>query len=348
MVNSIHGNGNAPMDVKRVREEFLASRAALAPKTLVYYKQVLLDFELWLDGRDEFSPALYDAFIADLLDGWVRPGQTDAWYRKHANRSNNRSKHTITKYQRALRAFAHFAVDRGYLDYEVVFNPRNKSKLKILNPKPAPRTLLTGEDIQLLFTNSNTLSDDRDKLILALFLETGMRASEALSLEWKDVSEVALATEDLAEIAREHRLIHIRHGKGDKERRVPLMPITHRQLRLQPGEKLPNDRILRWDKRYKKNGKVNEPITYQGLYQILDALEDRTYRDAGREIRCNAHNLRRTFATMFIRNGGNAGQLQQLMGHANIATTMSYVHLVPGDMVEAVDQFGTFSAIDIE
>lgn len=119
-------------------------------------------------------------------------------------------------------------------------------------------------------------------------------------------------------------------------------------MRLQPGDKLPDDKILRWDKRYKRDGKVNEPLTYQGLYQVLDDLEERTYRATQKVIRCNAHNLRRTFATMFIKNGGNAGQLQQLMGHANIATTMGYVHLVAGDSVKALDQFGTFTGIDIE
>ena len=348
MVNSNHGNGNYALNISRVREEFLASKATLAKSTIVYYTQVLTDFELWLDGRDEFSPALYDAFIADLLDGWVRPGQTEQWYRQYANRAATRSKHTIAKYQRALRAFAHFAVDRGYLEYDAVFTPRNKSKLEVLIPKPAPRKLLTKEDISLLFDNAATLSDDRDKLILAIFLETGMRATEALNLEWRDVSELAMETENLADVPNDHRLILIRYGKGDKSRTVPLMPITHHKLRLQPGEKLPDDKILRWDKRYKRNGKVNEPLTYQGLYGILDDLENRVYRRTQREIRCNAHNLRRTFATMFVRNGGNAGQLQILMGHANITTTMGYVHLVPGDSVQALDQFGTFKGIDIE
>ena len=302
------------MNVKQVYEEFMKyQRGTNKPRTVDYYEQVIGDFMRWNGKRNELSPMIVDEFVGELKPsednplGWQPEG-------RHPRHIRPRSRHTLVKYRRALRAFGLFAVERGYLE---------QFKMKVKKP-PAPKQhLLSFEDIETLFAHVQTNSQDRDKLILALFLDTGVRAEEARNIEWKDIDLNA-------------ELIHIRLGKGDKDRFVPFGDVTRRQLlKLDFRE----GSILRTIRKY--DGEY-VPLTYQGLRKVLDRLE----RDTG--IKCNPHALRRTFATSYVRNGGDAFRLQRIMGHSDIQTTMKYVYLVNDDLKAAHEAHGPLVNLDIK
>lgn len=142
----------------------------------------------------------------------------------------------------------------------------------------------------------------RDIAILSLLLDTGVRASELCSL-----------TTDKVVISKADSYITVM-GKGKKGREIGL------------GERARND-LYRYIRQYRRGGgpvflsRFNEPLTTNGLDQILYRLRDWAHLDT----RAGAHKFRHTFAVNYLRNGGDVYKLSRLMGHTNVATTERYV-----------------------
>jgi site-specific recombinase XerD len=144
----------------------------------------------------------------------------------------------------------------------------------------------------------------RDRAILRLMVETGVRAGE------------------LCALTREHINIdddpHVRViGKGDKEREVgPLSPECcrdiRRYLRVQPRQ--PHEALF--------ISRYRQAMTINGLDQMLYRLRDAAGLE-GTEVR--AHVLRHTYAVRALRAGMDIKRLSLLMGHSTVAVTERYV-----------------------
>ncbi len=148
----------------------------------------------------------------------------------------------------------------------------------------------------------------RDRALLEVMYACGLRASEATGLEVGDI--------DL-----EAGILRAR-GKGSKERLVPVGSTAGRALTayLQRGRpKLVGDRLescLFLNHR-------GAGLTRQGLYKIVQ----RHARSAGLASKMSPHTLRHTFATHLLAGGCDLRSLQEMLGHADIATTQLYTHL---------------------
>jgi integrase/recombinase XerD len=145
----------------------------------------------------------------------------------------------------------------------------------------------------------NTCKRTKDKLIIRLLLDTGLRANELLSVLVKDV--------DL-----ENNMIRVRNTKNGEERVVFFTDETKQLLR-----------------KYMKGKKLDEKlfdITYDALYRKLKRLGNKV------EIELRPHILRHTFATLSLKRGINVITLQKLLGHKDIKTTQIYTHLVLDDL----------------
>lgn len=185
------------MEITQAFSEFLQYQEANnAPPTVKFYRQTVGDFLWWLEQhrRTEFTPGYVDEFITDLREGW-QPAE------RLINHRRPRGDQSLAKYRRALRAFANFSAERGYME-------PIKVKVK-LPPRPIPH-LLTEEDVATILLACEKL---RDRLVITLLVDTGLRASEALKLKWSDV--------DL-----ENGRALVRKGKGGKYRTVPLSPTS--------------------------------------------------------------------------------------------------------------------------
>jgi integrase/recombinase XerD len=148
----------------------------------------------------------------------------------------------------------------------------------------------------------------RDRALLETMYACGLRASEAIGLQ-------------LSELDLEAGVLLTR-GKGSKERIVPVGSKAGKTLRdyLRSG-------------RPKLVGLSDEPhvfvnrrggcLSRQGLYKIVQ----RHARTAGLEARMSPHTLRHTFATHLLAGGCDLRSLQEMLGHADIATTQIYTHL---------------------
>jgi integrase/recombinase XerD len=148
----------------------------------------------------------------------------------------------------------------------------------------------------------------RDRALLELMYACGLRASEAIGLEVGDVD-----LEDGVLRAR---------GKGAKERLVPIGSQAAHALTLYLGRGRPRLVGDRMEGRLFVNHR-GSGLTRQGLYKIVQ----RHARTAGLDGRMSPHTLRHTFATHLLAGGCDLRSLQEMLGHADIATTQLYTHL---------------------
>ena len=140
---------------------------------------------------------------------------------------------------------------------------------------------------------------DRDQALLLTVLDTGLRVGEVANMRRADVADGWLSVD----------------GKVG-QRRVPVSaPLADRLLALGKGEHL-------WTG-------LRGPLTRAGVVQAYKRMFSRagiTGPKAG------PHTIRHTFATWYLRAGGGVRQLQHILGHTKIETTMIYVHLAGVDV----------------
>jgi integrase/recombinase XerD len=144
----------------------------------------------------------------------------------------------------------------------------------------------------------------RDKVIISLLLDTGLRAKELLSLNKSDI--------DL-----ENRSIRVRNSKNGEERIVFFTTRTA-------------DLIKKYLRNHKNEKLFN--ISYQALYKLIKRIG----KKVGLDLR--PHLIRHTFATNAIKKGLPLPVVQKLLGHKDIKTTQIYLHLVNEDIKKLYDK----------
>jgi integrase/recombinase XerD len=188
----------------------------------------------------------------------------------------------------------------------------NNPAAEIALPRRArrlPRTLSAGEAERLMEAASETSPRAlRDRALVELLYGAGLRVSEAVGLERAGV--------DL-----EERLVRSL-GKGDKERVVPLGRSAVDALRRYLARGRP---FL--DRRHRPELFLNAqggPLTRAGAFLILKRLAEK----AGLEPRrVHPHLLRHSFATHLLEGGADLRSVQEMLGHADLATTELYTHV---------------------
>jgi integrase/recombinase XerD len=136
----------------------------------------------------------------------------------------------------------------------------------------------------------------------------GLRASEAIGLEIDDI--------DVSE-----RMLRAR-GKGSKERVVPIGRDAIAALRAY-GERGRPELVGLLNERHVFVNSRGAGLTRQGLYKIIKGHA----KAVGLDGRVSPHTLRHTFATHVLSGGCDLRVLQEMLGHADVATTQIYTHL---------------------
>jgi site-specific recombinase XerD len=150
----------------------------------------------------------------------------------------------------------------------------------------------------------------RDRAIVLLLLDTGIRASELADMAVRDVD------------VRNRRITVT--GKGRKSRALPISPETAKALWKYLTTERATDRM-------------HDPLfvavdTGEGMTRItLLTFLKRLGARAG-VANCHPHRFRHTFAVMYLRNGGNAFELQMALGHTSLGATQTYMHLAQADL----------------
>ena len=228
---------------------------------------------------------------------------------------------TLARKMAAVRSLLRFLAEEAVI-------PRSPGdSLQARRPGRALPTVLTEEEVVALLQATNaTPSPDglRDRAMLEITYAAGLRVSEV-------VSELGL---EVASLNLESGWVRCM-GKGSKERIVPLYPGIIERLRRYLTESRPKllapshsglagarDRRLRQTTALFLNRR-GRPLTRQGYWLILR----RYAQQASIATRLTPHTLRHTFATHLLQGGASLRHVQELLGHANIATTQLYTHL---------------------
>lgn len=164
--------------------------------------------------------------------------------------------------------------------------------------------------------NTRSITGLRNRCILGLMYEAGLRISEVLALKPRDVN------------IRERR-VEVLRGKGAKPRTVYFRSVALEELLERWKEQRPESEYLFCNIRGQERGGQVSSRNIQkavGLYG----------RRAGIPVRVTPHLLRHTCATEMLRRGVNLRVVQEALGHAWISTTQGYTHVVNEDLRRAM------------
>jgi integrase/recombinase XerD len=213
---------------------------------------------------------------------------------------------TVNTYLRTVNTYFRWLHTEGYAE-TLVKIPRLKEEQAVV---PA----FTSEQVAALLRYvPRTISSYRAQVISALILDTGLRIDEVLSID---------RAQDLD---YDQLLLTVRKGKGAKGRVVPFTLQLRKILIRFTRKQVPDYGTL---------------LFYSGKGDSLgqrNALRDFKLLCQGLLItgtRCSFHTLRHTFATSYLRNGGDVFRLQRILGHAKLDMTRRYVSIQSEDLRE--------------
>jgi site-specific recombinase XerD len=277
------------MDARAAADRFLSSRA-LSKGTRRAYRTDVDEFCAWLEQRgtplDDVDVRVLAEYVSWL--GGARPG-----------RRGKLAATTIGRKIAAVRAFL-----RHSLGPERVPDGR----LAPRRPRRLPDAPTRAEVERAL----DALEGDgpvplRNRALLELVYSAGLRSAEAVGL-------------DLSDVDFEQELVHVRRGKGGKERVVPL------------GEEAQH-----WVARYLREAR---PSLARGANDalFLSVRGRRLDTSTLRRILPHPHRLRHAFATHLLDGGADLRTIQELLGHSSLSTTQVYSHVDPRHLRRAYDR----------
>jgi integrase/recombinase XerD len=270
--------------------DFLSTERNYSENTTAAYRNDLSQFLVWLG--EEYP----------LTDSWgdVSGEIVGAYVKALEQKSYTAS--SIARKVAAIKSFFHYLLARGHISDDPtdgLDSPKVKKRLPVTLP---------AEDIRLLLeapANKRTPKNLRDAALLNVLYATGMRVTEAVSLRVEDV--------DLAESS----LICL--GKDQTPRTLPFNQETRNILKdyLENGRPhLVKDKDV--DALFLNHR--GQQLTRQGLWLIIKAYAD----EANLGDSVTPHTLRHSFAAHRLNSGADLREVQHLLGHANISTTLVY------------------------
>ncbi|MHB8507713.1 MAG: tyrosine-type recombinase/integrase [Candidatus Dormibacteria bacterium] len=227
------------------------------------------------------------------------------------------SEGSVHQYHATLKNFARFCLSRKLAD--------DPGVLEVKAPKQAqraPGVINREEETKLIAAALKP----RDKFIIRFLMGTGLRRAELLALTVDDI--VAGPDGDY---------VHVRLGKGRKDRMVPLdsrkmgtaLTKATRDYISRDRPESPGSRALLLT--HVRDAGDYQPLSASGLRSILRRLE----KDTG--IECNPHRFRHSYGTRAIQAGVPAFAVQRLLGHTTLDMVSEYVHYDDVSLMDAVN-----------
>lgn len=262
-----------------------------------------------ISGLTSATLATYKVHL-DLFERWCSNNAitfedlTTAHVRSFLAERQTKSQMRLVESYRRLRPFFRWAAQEQLCCdlFASIRKPRE--------PKPIVHAL-TVDQVKALInaTRGRGTIGERDEALIRLLVDTGLRISEALSLRLEDVN-------------LQDGCISVRLGKGQKDRIVFMGVKTVRAM----------TRYIR-----KKGGlaagtlftSCNGPLTRRHTHQHFVRLAEK----AGiKNVRLSPHTMRHTFATLYLKSGGDVFSLQRQLGHASLTMSKRYLDLTDGDV----------------
>lgn len=280
-------------------DEFLtycASERGLAANTVAAYRR---DLAVWRAYcvRSKLAPEdVTTDKVTDYLER-LRKGKPPA--------SKRYSSSSVARMLVSVRALHRFLVREGYIESDPTARVGSPKRTRSL-----PKAIPVEEIEALLETPGDHLLGRRDRAILETLYGCGLRISELVALDVDDV--------DL-----EAKTLLVRAGKGSKARRIPLGRALQRAVGEYANQSRPE--LSKRSASATSRGSLflnarGGRLSRQGCWKILKAHA----RAAGLAERVSPHTLRHSFATHMLDGGADIRVVQELLGHASLATTQVY------------------------
>lgn len=203
---------------------------------------------------------------------------------------------------KAFKVWLEYCHEEGYVSENVARNVRNVKKSKVVIRTFSDQEL---KRLAKFYTGRDYLSM-RNRIIMLLLIDTGIRLSELTGLTWDKI----------------HSDYIVIHGKGDKERVVPASPA-----------------LSKWLIKYRATmasyfeGKAIPPnvVLSRNAIPLTSTMIDKICKEAGKgsnvskDIRVSAHTFRHTYAQYQLRHGLDLYTLSRLLGHESISVTQTYL-----------------------
>lgn len=269
--------------------DYLSSELNRSQQTVESYRDDLKHFERFAkDLSDSFS---WETIDSDMIRDWME-----------SMMDKGNSAATVSRRLSALKTFYRFALARHYVESDPVYSIKGPKK-----EKPLPQFVKESEMDELL--DRQAWGDDynnvRARTIIILFYETGMRLSELVNLDDKDVNFVT----------SEIKIT----GKGNKQRIVPF------------GDELKNT-LLEFRRLRDASVEVKTPalvVSDKGTRMSPSKVQNIVRSNLSRVCslkKKSPHVLRHSFATAMLNHHVGIENLKKLLGHASISTTEIYTH----------------------
>jgi len=204
---------------------------------------------------------------------------------------------------------------------KILFNPFGEvgyiKTVSIIRDK-----ILSIDEVEQLFNGADTtLIGVRDRTVLAVLYGAGLRSGELFNLELQD-------------FVNDEKLLFVRHGKGKKDRVVPLGESTFTALhyfirKVRP--KLVRKKAVK-NIFTKKNIKKLDP-------DALGVILRHAVKNAGLERKVTPHMFRHTFSTHLLNNGADIREVQLLLGHSHIKSTAIYLNLTTAHLKDVYEKY---------
>jgi integrase/recombinase XerC len=288
--------------------QYLKLARGAAAHTVRAYRADLAQFLGYVEMHPDLGPAGLHRLEREQVRAFLSQLQQDDYKRA-----------SLARKLASLRAFCRWAKKQAYIQGDPTVG-----LVPIKQEERLPRFLRLKEVETLLNAPDTTEPDGlRDKALMELLYASGIRAGEAHAL---NVQDLHLDEEE----------VHIRHGKGDKERIALLGQFAVDALRdyLQHGrpelaaknEGIPDHAVFL--------NKFGRRLSDRGIRRTFDKY----FKIASDRLKTTPHTLRHSFATHLLNNGADIRAVQELLGHAHLVTTQVYTHVTTERMKEVYEQ----------
>jgi len=226
---------------------------------------------------------------------------------------------TVSRRLSAFKGFFAYMFREGLCPSDparLISGPRARRKLP---------EVLSADEVELLLRQPDLGNPGgvRDRAMLELMYGCGLRVSELVGLRLDDFQ-------------LNGELLKVR-GKGGKQRLVPVGGYARDAIARYLSDVRPQlvrDRLRAGDALF-LSIKLGRPLTRQGFWKIMQGY----VQAAGLKMRVTPHTLRHSFATHLLEGGAGLREVQELLGHASIDTTMIYTHIDRSHLLEVVRTF---------
>jgi site-specific recombinase XerD len=284
---------------KPITGDFYHKKGSLIKSNVYKFNNQVLPQKLTnfmvLKNYSQHTIRIYTDHIKSFLDNW------------EGNEIKELTTENITNYVQSTltqtnysRSYQNQMINAIKLYYRVIQN-RKLDQLELPRPLKEKKLpiILSRDEIRSIINSTFNL---KHKTIITLIYGTGIRLGESVSIKIRDIDF-------------ERRLIHIRAGKGKKDRIVPLPEILVKQLKIYLKQYLPIEYLFEGLNNRQYSPRSVQKILKQGLAR------------AGIQKNASVHSLRHTFATHALEDGIDIRLVQEILGHSNIRTTEIYTHI---------------------